>query len=396
MMNNVAQPSWLKKVITTSAEESRSLGNINIQGLEIDFWASEPSFYSWLLEYLHPLPLDKPSPHKLSYKLGCFVADELFQQAIRFIDDGAIDISRIDTGRRDVERMVFSPELIVDCDRSQGMLWVTDLKNNAVTMVFSSRTMWKALEVGRCARELINGYLEDEGWQVFHSGSVRTEKGTFIIIGNAGAGKTSLILSLMSTGAHFISNERSYIKIINDEVHTLISPLPIAIGLGTAIQYPEITRFVRNSEYCLYPPRRMSPRRIRNTPEHKWPNLEDKVQLLPSEIISAFNAPEGLAGDKVLGVVVPKLTTKNPMGAEPLDAKSMRKVIDKNYFTRDRYDVYPAWMPFPFSLPSVEQRNKIIEAICALPAIRFHYFASSDRRNEMQRYQAVIEKGLDM
>ncbi len=390
------EPSWLNKTIKEAAQKGTCLGKIKVQGLEIDFWASEPSLYSWLLEYLHPLPLDTfTAKKKLSFKLGSFVADEVFQEAIRFIDSGAIDILRVNTGRRKIERLIFSSKMIVDCDRSQGMLFVTDLKQNTVTMVFSNRTQWKALEVGRCARELINGYLEDQGWQAFHSGAMQTENGTFIIIGDAGAGKTSIILSLISTGARFISNERSYIKVIDGEVHTLLSPLPIAIGMGTAIQYPEIVKYVRQPEFCLYPPRRMNLHRIRNTPEHKWPSLEDKVQLLPSEIISAFDAPEGLAGDKVCGVVVPYLTKRN-RGAEKLPPDITRKIINNNYFTRDKYDVYPAWMPFPFSLPTAEKRNSIIDAMCKLPTIRFNYFASRDRQNEMQRYPEMIEKALKM
>lgn len=312
---NTGFPEWLE-VVRKVEESGELLGDITVQGLKLGLWASEAGYYPRLLQYLHPLPLEKPLPVQYHFRMGCFVGDEIFQQAIKSIDQGAVDISRVDTGHREIERIVFSPELIVDCDRYQGMLWVTDLARYSVTMVFSSRTHWKSLEVGRCAREIINGYLEDRDWQVFHSGAVQTESGTFVVIGNAGAGKTSLILSLVSSGAHFISNERSYITLENGELHTLVSPLPVAIGMGTALQFPQIRHFIRHPEYCLYPPRRMNRDLIRKTPENRWPELEDKVQLLPAEIIAALSAPEGLAGGKVTGIVVPDMSRTRPAGAQ--------------------------------------------------------------------------------
>lgn len=381
--------SWLDNTLKRSARLPNQ-GEFAIQGLKIRIDAYDPEVYNWVEKYLHPLNLDDSPKTSLTYSVKLLHSDDIVQSVHRLIGESGVDTVPIFTGRRYVDRILISKDITVDCDPTFGMLWVTDRSNRSIVLVLSTKVRWPLLEVSRVVRDLISRYLADQGWALFHAGAVHVNDKNYVIIGNSGAGKTSFIIALSAAGAAYISNERVFVKVIDGEVHLLCFPMPIAVGLGTMVQYPELIKYIRSPQYLKYPPRRMDADLIHSHPEYEWSELEDKPQFLPQDLTENFSNKEGVSGGKVDGLIVPSFQKQEPIKIKSLNEDEVLEIIRNNWFDPQADDVYPPWMPLDFAQPSVDEVNAAITGLMKLKSIQFQFSADKNRRNEISTYPELL------
>ena len=386
--------SWLNEIFEKSAGLPNQ-GEFNIQGLNIRIGAYDPEVYSWVEKYLHPLNLDDSGTTTLIYNIKLLHSDDIVQSVHRLISDSGVDTVPVFTGRRYVDRILIDKDITVDCDPAFGMLWVTDRSSNTIITVLSTKVRWPLLEISRVVRDLSSRYLADQGWGIFHAGGVHFNDRNYIIIGNSGAGKTSLIIAMIAAGAAYISNERVFVKVIEGQVHFLCFPMPIAVGLGTMVQYPELIKYIREPQFLKYPPRRMDIDWIHSHPEYKWSDLEDKPQFLPEDLTENFSNTKGVAGGIIDGLIVPSFQKNQKVSSELLSKDEVLGIIRENWFDPQADDVYPPWMPLNFGQPPAEEINATIIALMALNNIRFQFSADKNRRNEIRTYPELIKNGFN-
>ncbi len=381
--------SWLDKIFEKSALLPNQ-GEVKVQNLAIRIDAYDPEVFHWIEKYLYPLNLDNALETSLTYSVKLLHADGLVQSVHRLISEFVVDTVPVFTGRRYVDRILLSDDITVDCDPVFGMLWVTDRSSNTIIIVLSTKVCWPLLEVSRVVRDLITRYLADQGWVVFHAGAVRLEDKNYVIIGNSGAGKTSFIIALLSAGAAYIANERVFVKMKEGVVHLLSFPMPIAVGLGTMVQYPELIKFIREPQFLKYPPRRMNTEWIHSHPEHKWSELDDKPQFLAEDLMDSFASKAGVFGGVIDGLIVPSFQKHQPINIESLAKDEALAMVKNNWFDSQNDDIYPPWMPLNFAQASPEEVNGAISGLIALNSIRFQFSADKNRRNEIKGYPELL------
>ncbi len=387
-------PFWLEKIQTLS-EQLPHQGGFNVQGLKIDIHGYDPELYSWIEKYLYPLNLSNSETIESTYRINCLHSDEFVLAAINTVENNEIDTRRISNARRNLDRICISRQITIDCDPYYGMLWVTDRTNNTITIVLSVKVRWPFLETSRVVRDLMTRYLEHRGWILFHAGAIQSKEKNYLVIGDASAGKTSFIIAMLYSGGSFISNERVFVKLVDGDAKMLSFPMPIAVGLGTMVQYPELIRFIRQPQFCQYPPRRIDFAKVHNTPEWKWPELEDKIQFLPQELTQQFSNNPGVAGGKIEGVIVPDIQKRQIVVLDQLDEKTIHSIISNNCIDRSHDEIYPPWMPLPFQQPSSEDIDKTIAFLTNLPNVRTRFSGDKNRRNEIKTYPERIQKAIN-
>ncbi len=385
------QPLWLDSILKKSNQLPYQ-GDFNIEGLQIKINAYDPETYCWVDKYLYPLAFSNLSETQLSYSVNIFHSDELVLAALNAIENSELDMHRISNARRLLDRIAINKHITVDCDPAYGMLWVTDRSAQSITLVLSAKVRWPLLEISRVVRDLITRFLEDQGWVLFHAGAIHVDNRNYMIIGDASAGKTSLIIAMLASGATFISNERIFVKIENGESRLLSFPMPIAVGLGTMMQYPELIKFIRQPQLCQYPPRRINISKVHNTPERKWSRLEDKIQFLPKEIIQQFSEIPGVSGGKIDGLIVPSFRKNQAAKLERLSEDRIKKVIKNNCINRSHDDIYPPWMPLSFKQPSDDLVQSTISYLIDLPSLKFKFSADKNTRNEINTYSRQVRE----
>ncbi len=386
-------PLWLDQILKKS-EQLPHQGNFHVQGLSIDIHGYDPEIHHWIAKYLYPLNLSESIDTILSYRINLLHADDLVISALNTIEKVEIDTRRISNARRYLDRICVSKQITVDCDPQYGMLWVTDRSTNTITVVLSVKVRWPLMEISRVARDLITRYLEDQGWVLFHAGAIQSLGKNYLVIGDASAGKTSFIIAMLFAGSAFISNERVFVKLVNGSAQMLSFPMPIAVGLGTMMQYPELIQFIRQPQFCQYPPRRINIGKVHNTPEWRWPELEDKIQFLPQELSQQFSDTSGIPSGKIDGVIVPCIRKKQIIVFEALAQKQIRSVITHNCIDRSHDEIYPPWMPLPFQRPSYEEIDETITHLINLPNFRIRFSGDKNRRNEIKTYPKLISKAF--
>ncbi len=389
------QPFWLD-LIFDKVKQLPLQGDFKLHGLKINIHAYDPETYSWVEKYLYPLNLlNQGNTLQATYSVNIFHSDDLVQAVLNSIVNFEVDTHKISNARRYVDRISVNEHVTIDCDPAYGMLWVTDRLNNSITLVLSVKVRWPLLEISRVVRDLVTRFLEDQGWVIFHAGAVQINKKNYMVVGDASAGKTSFIIALLSSGAAFISNERVFVKIENGTARIMSFPMPIAVGLGTMAQYPELIKYVREPQFCLYPPRRINISKVLNTPERAWPRLEDKIQFLPQEITEKFSDATGIAVGDIEGVIVPAFRKGHALKIELLNKESIKKVLKNNHINRQFDDIYPPWMPLLFKQPSADSIKNTISFLTNLPSIKVRFSADKNSRNETRTYPDQVEEGFN-
>ena len=226
-----------------------------MEGLEVVLKAMDHALIRWVLKYLQPLSLGSEQICLRKYTVTCLYSDEIVVAACQHMAGSEIIPWHEHNRRHVVKRARSSQDVIIYCDSFEGVFWLSDLASDSVFVVVSSRTRWPAIEFSRVTRILVTRSLEAQRWTIFHAGAVSTPSGALMIVGDDGAGKTSLVLALLCSGAQYISNERLFVRSEPGGFRVLGFPMAVAIGLGTALQFPQLAGLIEAPDRLQYPRR---------------------------------------------------------------------------------------------------------------------------------------------
>ena len=392
--NEMVLPRFVSQIKNT-IHQSKVLSRVYVEGLQLDCWSDTPRHLNWLKKYLHPLVSQEQSQDKLDhFKIGQFFADDLIAEMANFIASRKMDTYTIQSAKGLVTRLVFSSHLIIDFDSQQGMAWVTDLEQRTLTLITSAHTHCPTHHFARLARDVITGFLRQHGWLTFHAGAVLVENKPLLVVGDQGAGKTSWILAMLAGGANYIANDRVFIKYQNNSLHVLSAPMAIAVGLGTALQYPKLKAYIKLPTLLTYPAVRFDHQKVCNTPEQQWPNLPDKLQFFAEELATLFNT-QSQAGGELSGILFPKLSHTQGLYLQEKSIQDAKEVLTNNYFAWQTDSVVPPWRPFDFGYPTDESvQSTIAAALLNLPLVDVNFWATRERSNELMSYAKVVSDYL--
>ncbi len=355
-----------------------------IEGLALTLKSVDPSLIQWVMKYLQPLSNGTDAPEIRKTSCMCLNSDELVVQAAIYLATPGITTYRVtgkNGGKLHCSRITINTTIYYNA--KEGVFWLTEFDSSSVYIVHSSRSSQPALEFARTVRSVIMVYLEDQGWISYHAGAVETKNGLVMIVGNSGAGKTSLILDLLAGGARYVANERLLVRGNGNRFQALGYPMAIAVGLGTALQFHTLADLVENPDSLMYPPNRYSKSRVARTQHRERQNLEDKIQLLPQELIGYMNAPGISTGGNISALVVPKVNRSfDDAIVRPLSYEENIDILSQNYMglTYDRS--HPVWREADVQIKDNTTNDHSIDALSKINSVEFQYSLSSLRTAE--------------
>lgn len=147
-------------------------------------------------------------------------------------------------------RALFQGYTATEVDLGEG--WTAFLHTSRRSIILVSRRAGRCVTLGvpsdfeakldpiRCLREIFAKTLELDGHFVFHAGAVGLNGHGVAICGVKGAGKTTTALSLVESGAAFLTNDRSFIGAVGDGLWIHPWPTVSPIGMGTLYHFPAL------------------------------------------------------------------------------------------------------------------------------------------------------------
>lgn len=177
-------------------------------------------------------------------------------------------------------------------------------------------------------RELIYRESENRDCICFHAASCRIKQNGVVLIGDSGAGKTSLLVALMEKfKGDFISNDRA---LISADLDIFPLPMPVRISPGTIISNDRLHNFIVSNAPQLC---RFSAEQIKEINQRNFKNSPKKLELSPKEISECFSVKR-LASAKLKMIIIPKYDPHNcGMLMETIDFKSAKDFLLRNCFT---------------------------------------------------------------
>jgi hypothetical protein len=368
--------AWLRAA-RVAAAQLPAADRLHVEGLRVELRANDAAALRWVRKSMQPLSSIPAHASTREYSLSLLYCDDTVSEAIRNLND--IGIVRMRKHGRDHFLRLARPasETTVYCDPDEGVVWISDRMRNAVILLVSARTKHPAMALASLTRDVVNAHLAAQGWTLFHAGAVDTDRGALMVVGNGGAGKTSLLLALMCGAARFIANELLYARAGEDGLRVLGYPMPIAVGLGTAMQFPALAERIDSPGELEFPRHRLKLSRVVHTPRKQWQDLDDKLQLLPVELCQLLGAPAAVAGGALCGVVVPRVGVQAmEPSIEYLSSVAVQRVLAHNHLGLAAHSRHRPWMELNLESCNGMGRNgvrRLLGALGALTPVRVHF-----------------------
>lgn len=364
--------NWIKQV--QALPKGTHQAQYQIEGLHLSLACETRAQQQWIEQKLAPMDLHDGRPQVRGFHVDvvsdCFLAAQL--QGILFREN--IEHRRMSMGGLRLWRIPVGDQMDLCCRPSQGLIWLVDRAAGVLTVLSSPRTSYAQAEAHAAVRVVITSHLHDQGWHTFHAGAVHHDGATRLIIGNGGKGKTSLIMAFLSAGARFVANERILLKRDGDQIRAQPFPMPVLVGLGTAMQYPEIESYVTHSERLLAPPMRFARKRVKSVERAHWPSLPDKITLLPYELEQIFPQSPCHPGGVVQGVILPQIRPDAPHCVRVAEQAELNKTVAGNYMPERKEKHYPDWLPLGGQPRTAEDATPVIDALCQQAGARVEFF----------------------
>lgn len=164
--------------------------------------------------------------------------------------------------------------------------------NENIFFIYSNELKNKENTLWCVIREVIHRKTEDMGGIMLHSGALAFDNNDGIfILGKKGAGKTTLITSLLNCNDYdFCSNERMLIR--KDDKKAISIHYPIRLGTRNIINNETLYEYILNNYNKLIKKQSMTLEKLKNFRKDK--KLEEdnanKIELEISEFLQCFNA----------------------------------------------------------------------------------------------------------
>lgn len=194
------------------------------------------------------------------------------------------------------------------------------------------------LVVARILRDLITKRLEEKGFVMLHGGAVAFDDDHGIgILGDKGAGKTSLVIGLLSSKkARFISNDKVLVGDLNGCLVMVGWPTTPSIAVGTMSCYDQFRQFFFSVDGTIYPQLKFSPNPeyLNKPPEVLW-KVSEKLELTPRELAALFNV-DICVSSEISGLFFPSISVDSEeIRINELDEKRSRVRIEESFLLDD-------------------------------------------------------------
>ncbi|MGW6248047.1 hypothetical protein [Streptomyces roseolus] len=247
----------------------------------------------------------------------------------------------------------------VQADRALAYRWDPDFR---ILRIVGTDETELATAAARLARELMRAQLLADGWHILHASAVTAADGsTILTLGDKGAGKTTVGITLARAGWCLLANDRVFARVDeHGNVRVLPWPSAAAFGLGLldALDLYETVRTRLASGERMHPTQhqRVTDALLagRRTPLWKANGKgELKPQFWPHQLTSWLSMPLATQG-RATGILFPQITAD----AEPRLTPSTRGVQDGDFFTPETEDRYPdvfGLLPAPGDSPLLRE-----------------------------------------
>ena len=369
-------------IVNQAANNLGSNQHLDVDCFRLNISANENEHIEWAKAYLYPLalPASLDKNKKCRFTIKCMNSDKIVSQIISMFDNtgnkenffkGYSNRNMLSWESSNGKQICFSPV--------EGIIWVCDSLSNTLTIIYSSRTRWPSLEFARTIRDVITHLLVGDGWLICHAGAVKTDKENIMIIGGAGAGKTTLILALLNNCARYNANELLFAKPENGNIKVLPFAIPIAIGMGTVLQFDQIIELIEKPYNFLYPPRRLDMVNLAKSSRKKWLKMNDKLQLLASELTSIFPLSKPVGQLNVDRIIVPKISMNSiKQTSSALNSDDIENIFINNLISSKSKKFTAPWLKISSKSRPKDTVNQLLDKIRTLPAIKLHYHVNKN------------------
>jgi hypothetical protein len=278
------------------------------EGLRIRVESSNPSHLTWLEEFLAPQfePTDGGS---FAWRVAFAGDPERFDAVLARgprPDRAVLDVFALDA---DVVRLpAWNSEessTTVFEDRYPAFYSV-DASNRSVAILAREADRSSRIALMRVVRELAMNHALRSGGLFLHASASSFGGRGAVVTGPRTAGKTTLLVYLLSHGARFVGNDRVLVRNAEDRVTARGMPTLVAIRSGTLELFPALRDRLLASHYfssrTLDESRRMA--------GHPAPSpVDDKIGVSPAQLLSLLDA-EPQAGCDVGAILFPRVTAE--------------------------------------------------------------------------------------
>lgn len=225
----------------------------------------------------------------------------------------------------------------------------------------------------RVVRQVVGRILEDRRHIPFHASSFRLDGRAYLVIGDAGAGKSTLSVAMarFADDGAWIGNDRAYVDLSGAEMYTTACPLPLAVNKGSLLAL-EVDGW---REWPLLEP----------VPDDStdWAEYDGdaKMKLSPREV-DRFLGARVCEGAPLGGVVFPTIGREGaPMKCEPTVLAAHQDVLRRNCLALHD-NLYPEdWLGVRRHAHDVEAAfAEFLARASALPAWSVRTSAYADTR----------------
>ncbi|MEM7473731.1 MAG: hypothetical protein AAF483_01985 [Planctomycetota bacterium] len=265
-----------------------------------------------------------------------------------------------------------------DCFETLPVCWLTRSAHNEILIVQDDMQPIHADEARLGVIDILNRFLETHGWHTIHSGAIQVGSRTLLVMGNSGAGKTSLITRFVSSGARFLANERLFIRQSNGMLSIRTFPQPISMGIGTVLQFSGLSPLLKDPSSLASKQNRWDQFRVDTTELQVLHALPDKLKILPPEFVAALDAKDPIPTGTIDGVLVPRFNQVGRSELFPIEPGEVFNLLRTNYFPSSQDMTYPRWLPIQLPYSSNLDVESLVDAICQLPATGVAFSEDAD------------------
>jgi|GEM_PF-4848877 len=215
------------------------------------------------------------------FYLYSYVDEQSYLRMFEWIEE--ILLLRVGYFYNDIAEIKFADGGIV-VDRKKRMILSYHQTLKQVYIVSDGSQQAVQFEITRIIREMMTRALERKGFFLFHASAVEKDGKAILFCGEAGAGKTTMMLGLLDKGYHFLANDRVLIGVENRKVKAITWPKAIGITLATTMHFDPLIEIYADLGSLAFPQHHIHSLTLDKLEE----NEVDRVDLSVEELVTRF------------------------------------------------------------------------------------------------------------